>query len=451
MTRNYLPLAALAGVIAILCWPLVVHTVAPVVDLPNHMARQVIAVTNEGPLLDYFEYRLAPVPNLAADVAWFAVHDWIDIYRFSQITMVVYASMFMVAVAVLARIVHGRWTLWPLAAGLVVFNGCFFWGFQNFLLSVPFQILSFALWLWMEPRDPRFRALCFLPLCLILYLMHFFAFAFFATVVIGREVQRLIGADARLAHLAKHWVSAIPFLLPLALLLYVTGTAEAGAVAPVTNYGPIWIAPLRRILAPFWGISAGADQMVTIFSLLSLLVVGGLLLTLMNSSDMRLRLNPRMRGPVFALLIVVVVMPEILRGVAFADFRYPFLLVAMVIAGSSWENLPRQAGNVFGVLVAAMLVGKSVSVEQLSARHNAEVTELRELLQEVPPGARIMPIMDEQEDPGTIRRAHLQALAVADSQAFVPTLFQGVHALVLRPEWHEYGHPAIGAIRSGRI
>ena len=106
-----------------------------------------------------------------------------------------YAVLLPISVWVLGRVVSGGWTTLGLAAGLLVFNLPLWWGFQNFLITVPFAIFALALWLRAEAWPPLVRILVFVPICFALFFMHLFAFVAFATAAASADAAACRRAD----------------------------------------------------------------------------------------------------------------------------------------------------------------------------------------------------------------------------------------------------------------
>jgi len=113
---------------------------------------------------------------------------------FSNAMIAIYAVGFISAIMVLARVIHGRWSIWPLAANLVVFNASYFFGFANYLLTIPAAIFAFALWLWLDRQSVWVRAIIFIPICICLYAMHILGLLILIGLVFGREVQVIVMA-----------------------------------------------------------------------------------------------------------------------------------------------------------------------------------------------------------------------------------------------------------------
>lgn len=83
--------------------------------------------------------------------------------------------------------------------------------------------------------------------------------------------------------------------------------------------------------------------------------------------------------------------------------------------------------------------GRLWEFDRLAAEYSGNIQNLNSVLEFVPDGARILPM----RGPGMrrdVRYAHVHAFAVPRAQAFIPTLFQGVHLLSLKKEWTNYAH-----------
>ena len=145
----------------------------------------------------------------------------------------------------------------------------------------------------------------------------------------------------------------------------------------------------------------------------------------------RLRLAPSLTGPAIAVAVGVALAPSCLNGVAWVHIRLPFVLALILIAGSRWEGLGPRSAIALGTVMLALVAARGATFERLSNLHNVEMQELASVLVDLPQGARLLPL---QQD-GDKRIWHVQAYAVVQRQAFDPTLFQGVHNLVVLPEW----------------
>lgn len=418
--------AATVFAILVAIVPLLLHFYLPLVDLPNHIARHYIAA-NPGTALDaYYSYTFAMKGNSAGDLLWLAVGQHItDVYTFSKLLMALYATNLLLSAAVLARVLYGRWSIWPLATLLIVFNAPFFWGFQNFVITVPLALYALAAWIHFEGARPWLRAVLFIPVAFFIYQLHILGFIVLLVSAFGREVHRVFEAGRNwVQHLVRHCISALPFLPPLGLALWGAVTAEPNEYGNITRYGSL-SDRIEVLLSPIDAVSNDGSVALELFGALSLYVLIAAFLTLRKKTGPRLVLASRALGPILALAVLSLAVPSMLDGVAYVQIRFPFVMVVVAIAGTSWHGVTvRQARAVF-LVFAVIAMGRSVAVEQLIARYNADMQDLSAVLSDVPDGARLFPVRISSARIDW----HLQANAVPLAHAFVPTLFRGAHAL----------------------
>lgn len=444
---RYAPAAAFLAVSLAVAVPILIHATLPGVDLPNHIARYAIMANPTGPLGEYYSVPgYAAVPNSAVDLIWLLTGMSGDPIRFANTIFALYAVNLVASVMVLSRVLHGHWAVWPAVSGFLVYNGAFFWGFQNYLFSVPFAIYGFALWITTERWPTAVRLLIFLPFAAGLYLMHLFAFVALALLAFARELQDLIAAGSIwLRKLPEGAAMAVPFLLPIIWLL----SGPTGEQGTYTSFGGL-DQRIEALRSPVSTRALDEAPLMTAFGLCGLAILVLCLLTVFGRGGPRLVANRRIVAPVLVLLLAAVAAPMWLNGVAYVQIRLPFVVLAVLIAGTRWRDVsPRQAAIL--VAVFATLIGvRSVQFEHYAAMNDREIHDLETVLAGLPPGSRLLPLRAPGHE-GMRRLWQAQAYAVTLRQSFVPTLFMGVHALNVRPEWLEYTNPASFAIDMRRI
>ncbi len=424
--------AATVFAVLIAIVPILLHPYLPLVDLPNHIARHYIAATPGTALDAYYSYTFAMKGNSAGDLLWLAVGQHItDVYTFSKLLMALYAANFLLSASVLARVLHGRWSIWPLATLLLVFNAPFFWGFQNFVITVPLALYALAAWIHYEGARPWLRAILFIPVAFVLYQLHILGFVVLLFGAFGREVHRVFEAGRQwLQHLLRHSVSALPFLFPLGIAFWGALTAEPNEYGDFTRYGSLQDR-LDMLMSPIDAVSNDGSVALTFFGTLSLAALLVAFLTLRKKSGLRLVLAPRALGPILALAVLSLAIPSILDGVALVQIRFPFVMAAVAIAGTSWHGVDQRKAIAVFLVFAVIALGRSVTVERLTARYSADMQDLSAVLSDLPKGARLFPIRMSASRIDW----HLQAHAVPQANAFVPTLFRGAHALQIDAAW----------------
>jgi hypothetical protein len=425
----------LASALLVAILPMLAHPHLPLIDLPNHIARHYIAA-NSGTALDaYYSYTFALSGNSAGDLLWLAVgQHFADVYTFSAILMALYAGNLVMAAAVLGRVFHGKWSIWPLAALLVVFNTPFFWGFQNFLLTVPIALYALAAWIHQEETPPVRRAIFFVPAGVVLFELHNLGFVVFLACAFGREVHRLLqsGTDWR-GHILRHCVSALPFLLPLGIALSDVVRTAPNEYGDLTRYGSLYDR-LYMLTSPVDAVLHDESGALAVSGWLSLTALAVAFLTLRRKTGLRLVVASRAVGPIVALAVLCLAAPAVLDGVGLVHVRFPFVLCVVAIAGTAWREFePRQAAALL-VVFAALAVGRAVAVERFAARHSVDLKDLSAVLSAVPDGSRLIPVRMSGLFSSPIDW-HLQAHAIPRAHAFVPTLFLGAHSLDVNDGW----------------
>jgi hypothetical protein len=158
-----------------------------------------------------------------------------------------------------------------------------------------------------------------------------------------------------------------------------------------------------------------------------------------HSEGPQLQFALPMTGPAIAMAVTTLIAPGWLNGVAAVHIRPPVVLMLILLAATSWQGLTRQQFSRLAVAFLILLVARGIMFERYAARHNAEINDLLAVLQAVPASARVLPL---RSSVGTVSTSldHAQAYAVFSREAFVPTIFQGVHAIALDPRWKDYAN-----------
>lgn len=446
LSRNA-PAAAFLAVSLAVAVPILIHATLPGVDLPNHIARYAVMANPTGELGQYYSVPgFAAVPNSAVDLIWLLTGMSGDPIRFANAIFALYAVNLVASVMVLSRVLHGRWTVWPVVSGFLVYNGAFFWGFQNYLFSVPFAIYGLALWIATERRPTAVRLLIFLPFAAVLYLMHLFAFMALALLAFARELQELIAAGSNWPRrLPERAAMAVPFLLPILWML----SGPTGEQGTHTSFGGL-DQRIEALRSPVSTRALDEAPFLTSFGHLGLAILILCLLTVFRRSGPRLVAHRQIVVPVLVLALAAAAAPMWLNGVAYVQIRLPFVVLAVLIAGTSWRGVSTRQATLILSVFAILIGGRSILFERYAAMNDREFNDLETVLAELPPGSRVLPLRAPGHE-GMRRLWQAQAYAVTLRQSFVPTLFLGVHALQVRPEWLEYTNPALFAIDMRRI
>jgi hypothetical protein len=181
------------ALVAVLAFPFFLVDVPPVLDYPNHLARYfVLAHPDDAALSQMYAPHWTILPNLGMDAIGAALLRIGDAHVHGRILLAL--SLFAPVIGVVAYhfAAFGRFSYWPLASGLVAYNGPFFLGFMNFLLSLGLALVGAACWIALRRRNWMLRRVLIGAVAAVLiFFCHIFGVVLFALLIGGDEVNRL--------------------------------------------------------------------------------------------------------------------------------------------------------------------------------------------------------------------------------------------------------------------
>lgn len=412
---------------ALVLWPFLANAYLPLEDLPNHIARRVIAAGNSTSLAEFYGYDWALRTNSAADLLYRILPDGlIGSVGFSRLTLGTASLSLVAATVVLHRVLFGDWPVWPLASAVLVFNAPFLWGFENFVLTVPVILLGLAFWCGSSGWRLGGRLAAVTAISAVLYIGHVFALLAFVLLVFSHALGRLIDTGSLKTIRAPELAILAALCLWHVMQTAVTGPAGYGSE---TTFGTL-AERLEVFTAPFAG-QQGAAFLPFEASGLALLLLWPLLGWLIWSG--RLIVHPEMKVPLVCFGLATLLMPAVLSGVYLTHIRFPGIFLAVLLAATRPAPM---AARTFGMVALALLLvvgARSAMFDAAARSYSRMVTDLREVARHLPPGARVLTLRNEQALPAT-RGWQLAGYIVGFSESFVPTLFvAGSHGLRVDP------------------
>jgi len=146
-SRRYLCVAfyALLAVLALL--PLLVTTVPPLVDYPNHLARAHILATFEtNPLLQQnYAIEWSVRPNLGIDLTLPYLSKVIGPYAAGHVFLAVTLLLLVAGTLFLRYVLLGSIGFAPAILFLFLYNQVLYWGFVNYLFGAGLFFVSYSL------------------------------------------------------------------------------------------------------------------------------------------------------------------------------------------------------------------------------------------------------------------------------------------------------------------
>lgn len=402
----------------------------PLADHTNHLSRAHIwrnLDTSEF-LRRYYELVWRLQPNLSFDIFTIPLTRVLPLDVAGKVFASLTCAVFTLAPLVLHRVVHGRYSILPLAAFLIVINRSFLWGFLGFMFGVGAAVLGIAA--WEASRGWRTMNRLALRTCIAVavLLTHLFPFGIFAATVGLLELQRQVRWPLRPAMLRSLVVEMVPLLFCVALVAALSPVSQrADAVA--------WGHVVRRI-------DAFAAVFVSYWPLAEVVLFGTLLAAAALLVWKGMLWLPRPFAiALIALGALQMAMPDKLFSSYAADRRLPvgialiFLGVVSVRIGST-----RLLRFVLPMLIAAVAI-RSAAI--LGRWQNAQpvFSDAAAVLESLPRGATLLPITVSENPTGMSRKGvyEIGSLAVILKDAYVPTTFafpvNGAMSIAFTSDW----------------
>ena len=238
--------------------PLLFVDVPPMLDYSNHLARihLISNLDRDAGLAEWYELGPLTQLNIAAELMIPVLSRFLGLYRAGRVFLFVVIVSTLAGVALLHRALFQRWSAWPLASSLIVYNATFLAGFLNFSLSIGLSLLAMALWVLLENRPLWIRAAANASVGTVLCVAHFFGAAFYVLMLSTYVCMTLIRVRRSLPRRSS-WATlaaAAAGVLPLAILLLRPGLGSS----ELSPFSPFPL-KLRSLLEPFLTYHMGLD------------------------------------------------------------------------------------------------------------------------------------------------------------------------------------------------
>jgi hypothetical protein len=357
-------------------------------------------------------------PYLGMDLLVPPLTQFMSIYTAGRLFLCLCLALFVLGTAAIHAALFRRLSLWPVASALFAYSYVFSLGFANYLFGVGIWLLAFAGWILLSGGPIRWRILGGSVLSLAVFFVHFFAFFGYGLCVATFELGKWLNArDRKLTMLFGQLLTAgSTAVLPLIIFVSCLKAQDGG----ITQYGSLG-SKVTVLLSPVAFPGARFD--------LAILAVAGCLIGvgLLRGS---LRLARAMYLPLIALTVASVAMPNWLSGVWGTDYRFPVVVVYLLIAGTAWQPAPARVLVPSAIVLVVLLIANLGSIILAWRPIGADDEALRTALNVIDQGARVIAFRDDAGIDPTLRRGPLYiytqmpALAVIERDAYLPFLFK---------------------------
>jgi hypothetical protein len=401
--------ATFAALAVIALIPLAVTGLPPILDYPNHMARMhlLAALPGSADLARWYRVDWSPIPDLALDAI---VPELARIMPVEQAMRLALAAILLGLAGgcvTLHRVAFGRWSFWPLAGFMLLYNRMLLWGFLNYLAGLALALWAIAAWLAIERRPAGLRAATGAVIATMLYFAHLAAFGCYGITILALS----IALRARMPAIAVRAIPAFVSLLPAAALFLMSRTAGApGGIA----YGN----PLRKLDLPV-SIFDNYDRVLDGATFVVLLVA-----VIVGLARGALELHPRLRWSMLALLAAFLVLPSRLLATSGIDHRLPIAIALLFVAASDWSGLGGKGRRIVAIALGATFLARLAVIGTVWREADLEYESLRPALAFIGTGDAVAVAASPRAvQAGGIPLYHFPTLAVIRRDAFVPTLF----------------------------
>ena len=402
--------------------PVLMSDILPLVDYPNHLARMAILarLPHDPVLAQYYAAAWRPIPDLAMDALVPPLLGLMPLAAAGKAFVLVTFLLLAAGPSLLHRALAGRWSAWPLLAFLFLYGRLLLWGLLNYLFGLGLAFCALALMAALARRNAALRIAIGGIAAFAIYFAHLMAFGIYAVTLIGIEASSRrrapVGTERRLV------VAAAPLLLPVAFML---ASGIGGGAIEFSH-------PLRKF-----------DLLFSVFDLyhrpFDIACFALLVAALAIAYAWRwLALAPGMGIALVLLSAAYIAMPTEIAGASGVDRRMPLALALAFCAGTSWATQRRKLERFLLGAAALMFVLRLASVGVSWQASEREYRPILAALDQLPTGARLaVAAPPEAVNVQATPLLHLPALAAADRDAFVPTLFAipGQQPIALKPPW----------------
>jgi hypothetical protein len=418
---------AIALLCAILLAPLALVAMPPLLDYPNHLARAtVLAFGSSDPILSrIYAAHWTIIPNLGTDLVLPPLMHILPVHLAGRIVVGCAILLPVIGTLAYSRATFDTWSAWPLAAGLVAYNGTVLLGFINFVAAIGIALLLAASWIAWRDRYPALTVTLAGIGTIALFFCHLMGLVFFYVLIAGYELTRLWSRRTHPRALLARMAAVMPIIAPPLVLYLISPLAS---LADETEFASVAY-KLRQLVFPFANyllpLDIGTGCMVCIF-----------LLACAASGRCRVTL-----GSGLALLLIAglyLATPWAFKGTYFLDTRFTIMLGFLLFGAVLPVALP-QSARLVAVAAFTLLFGvRMATIGYAWHQHQHDVSDMRAVIASVQPGARVFVAgVSPEEAPaywrdGPLSRMlsngirldyHLPALLLIEHRAFWPFLF----------------------------
>lgn len=436
--------AAAALVLALLMAPLIAVELPPLLDYPNHLARQwFLATETHDPVLTrLYAPHWAVIPNIGVDLLMVWLQRLVPLYVAGKIVIALTIIVQFAGVTLYSRVLFGRLTLWPIAFGLIGYSAILLLGFTSFLISVGLALFAAAAWRRWREKHPLATTIGLSLAALAIFFVHLLGVAFLGFLIgcveLDRVISRILAKGRWLRECGARGLSLLAVFLPSAFLFFA-------------------LAPKQQITAYIYpGFFVALGSLPIAFSTYSRLIdgltVGTLIVLIGLCIGWDKKAFPRVSVlQLIVLLVLYVCAPFRLNDESWLSVRLIYMAGLVLFAGVT-PIVPRRAVLAVSLMIIGLFGARLFLVTTAWHAFGSDLAAYRQVIAPVEPGSKVIVVALPQEEnerywkatPAARRIAglvpsdtHLAALLMIEQHAFWPMLFSvpSQHAIRVLPKY----------------
>jgi hypothetical protein len=404
-------------VVLLVILPVLITPHLLLLDAPAHEAR--IAILRDlllpGKASPFYHLDTFFLPNIGFDVIGFALSFVASAEDVGRIFFALTLILTVFGISVLNRVATGRWSVVPLASGLLLYNLVTIFGFFSYAFGLALVPWALAGRLTIEPGPPVARFLVGASSAILLLFCHVFDFGIYAVMSAGFALAALYRGKIDWAGFFLRLLESVP----AGLIFLAMSTGSRSHFRYDANFLPTKIFQVVKSLTSGSMVGDAAFFIGMSSFILALALCA------------RTRFVSSFLPGIVALLVLYFVLPQNLESGSYVDVRMPIAAALMLLASLDVQILRKRGAAVLLAVLAIALVTKQVAIATLWRSMSFATDGLIHQLDTLPAAAIIMQ-SECQVDTGGIQGVyarrqpslqHIASIAAFRDSHFVATEF----------------------------
>jgi hypothetical protein len=403
--------------------PILTHSLPPLEDYVNHLARMhvIATVQSDSDLAKFYAIDWQIIPNLMMDMIVPSLARFMNIYLAGQVFIIAIFALILSGLLALNRALFGRWSVLPLVAAPLLYSYVFLLGYMNYLFGIGLVLWGLALWVLLREWKWPLRLMVSAAFVVGTFFCHLYAVGLYGMGLLAFEVLRLRNLRGPLLRRAIDFcATGVPFL-PVIPLLLMSPTMDLSGENSWELSGKI--DGVKYIIVAYSGFVA------------ILLIASFIVAVAWTLRHKFLWIHPL--GPLLLVIgtLVYFAMPRTLLSTYMADQRLTIALAFMVLACAHLDLRYRFMRGLFLVFLFFLLIVRVIEVDVAWADLSRATFDFRASVTRIKRGSTVLVAYadpsagDDVRDLGLV---HAACLAMIERSALVTTAFAVPGKQVLR-------------------